>query len=375
MSRTPDPARPLREGFTTGSAATAAVTAALRFLLTGAADAQVDIPAPPGARCQRRLTIPVAGLERLGPDTALAAVIKDGGDDPDATHRARIEACVRFTPGATTELELTGGRGVGRVTLPGLPVAVGEAAINPGPRAQLALAVSETCAVAACPGTVRATINVPEGERIAARTLNARLGIVGGISILGTQGTVRPYSHSAWRGTITQALDVAQALGCAGIGLCSGRRSERLLMRALPAWPEQAFVQAADYAGFAVHAAARCGFALVEWGGFFGKLLKLAQGHAFTHARAAALDMPGLAAMCAGHGLARDRCAAIGGANTAAQALDIMHGDPAAPQLLHALAGQAHATLARCVRHGRLRIGIRLFHADGEELVHYQPEQ
>lgn len=445
----------LREGFTTGSAMAAAAMAALRLLLRGEAPDKVPVPLPPftidiessgngggDAAPAGWLDVPVEEVTRLGSvhadiRAALGVVIKDGGDDPDATHRARIEALVECAPagvalpecadnptgdcvpglpdtsvtpdsanlpgtpdlllpfpgcdasiGAPTPTPrpplspaacpphagvtvlLRGGTGVGRVTLPGLPVAVGEPAINPEPRRQLAFAVHRECAAAGWRGTVRVTARVPEGQRIARHTLNPRLGIVGGISILGTRGTVRPYSHDAWQAAVAQGLDVARAAGLTEVCLSTGRRSETLLMRAHPALPPLAFVQAADFAAFSLAAAAQRGFDRVAWGCFFGKLVKLAQGLPHTHAHTAPLDLPLLAQWSTDAGAGAETCTAVAAANTAGQALELLLADPAHPSVLRAVAERA-----RDAAHGwtggaeRVTVTVHLFHMDGRCLV------
>lgn len=456
----------LREGFTTGSALAAAAMAALRLLLRGECLDRVSVPLPPFAADNHEdrvsgdnrdnaapagwLEVPVEEVTlrdgtRTGTCAALGVVIKDGGDDPDATHRARIEALVECAPAGMalpkpevdhvlSEVDagptgcglpalpglpdmpglpdtpdlflpfpgchaspggapaipapqapaspvarpphdgitvlLRGGTGVGRVTLPGLPVAVGEPAINPEPRRQLAFAVHHECVAAGWRGTVRVTARVPEGQRIARHTLNPRLGIVGGISILGTRGTVRPYSHDAWQAAVAQGLDVAHAAGLTDICLSTGRRSETLLMRAYPALPPLAFVQAADFAAFSLAAAAQRGFTRVAWGCFFGKLVKLAQGLPHTHAHTAPLDLPLLAQWSADAGTGAEACAAIATANTAGQALELLLADPAHPAVLRAVAQRA-----RAAAHGwtggaeSVTVTVHLFHMDGRCLV------
>ncbi|MDR3044010.1 MAG: cobalt-precorrin-5B (C(1))-methyltransferase CbiD [Desulfovibrio sp.] len=447
----------LREGFTTGSALVAAALAALRLLLRGESPDRVAVPLPPfTADCGNSgdggdsgswgghaapagwLDVPVHEVARRGAEhadirAALGVVIKDGGDDPDATHRARIEALVECAPAGMalpkpevghvlSEVDagptgyglpdtpylllpfpgcdassggapaitapqapsspaprpphdgvtvlLRGGAGVGRVTLPGLPVAVGEPAINPEPRRQLAFAVHRECAAAGWRGTVRITARVPEGQRIARHTLNPRLGIVGGISILGTRGTVRPYSHDAWQAAVAQGLDVARAAGLTEVCLSTGRRSETLLMRAYPTLPPLAFVQAADFVAFSLAAAAQRGFARVAWGCFFGKLVKLAQGLPHTHAHTAPLDLPLLARWSADAGARANTCAAVAAANTAGQALELLLADPAHPAVLRALAERA-----RAAAHGwtggaeSVTVTVHLFHMDGRCLV------
>ena len=385
---TPD--APLREGYTTGSAAAAAAKAATLRLLTGATPDSVDIPLPPDAG-PGRLTIPIAACEPL-PGTMRGRVIKDGGDDPDATHGAAVEAEVRLDfADKSGHIVLHGGIGVGRVTLPGLPMAVGEAAINPGPRAQIAAAVAEALAEAlprawpdapdSAPGpapTVHVTVHVPDGERIAAKTLNPRLGIVGGVSILGTRGTVRPFSHEAWEATIRQGLDVAKAAGCDTVGLSTGRRTERLLMERLPGLPALACIQAADFYGLALREAAARGFRAAAWSCFFGKLVKMAQGHFYTHAATAPIDFNLLAQWCRepldGQGVNAATAQAIAGANTARQVLDILNG--LRGQGDFSVRDAALRTVARhAARMGRiwagesLALSYHLFDFDGNLLV------
>ncbi len=366
----------LREGFTTGTAATAATVAALWVLLRDENRTEVNVPLPlceleRDSRRAERLDVPISFV-RTEEDGLLAVggVIKDGGDDPDATHGAVIEAHVRLVrePG----LDLDGGAGVGRVTLPGLPVAVGEAAINPGPRAQIQAAVSEVCTQCGYAGGVRVRIVVPEGERRAAHTMNARLGIVGGISILGTRGTVRPYSNSSWRAAVVQGMDVARAMGCGGVGISTGRRSEKLLMALYPEWPEQAFVQAADFVAFSLGEAAEKGFSHIAWGCFFGKLVKLAQGHAYTHAKTAPVDFAELSAWCRQGGASQRVMRAVAGANTARQVLDILGTEGLVSRVVTQIAGRAHERMEHWTRHrahAGTRISIHVFDFDGTLLA------
>ncbi|MBD5538885.1 MAG: cobalt-precorrin-5B (C(1))-methyltransferase [Desulfovibrio sp.] len=377
--------RPLREGFTTGSAATAAALGALALLLRGASPPAVATPLPPinaeGPRAWREiplalcapgpapelLPLPAAGLAEV--PAAHARVRKDGGDDPDATTGALITASVFLHEDAARPgIRLEGGPGVGRVSLPGLPVAVGEAAINPGPQAQIRFALDQALGRYAGEGAARpgltVVLSVPGGEELARHTLNPRLGIRGGISILGTQGTVRPYSHAAWRATVAQGLSVARATGCRTFCLATGRRSEVLLMRRYPELPPQAFIQAADFARFSLASAGALAPERLVWGCFFGKFAKLAQGLEYTHAREAPLDMAALAALCAGAGAT---CAPeVARCVTAAHALEILLLDPAGPPALAAVGAKAAATARRFA--GR-PVTIHLFHIDGRELL------
>ncbi|MBU1228552.1 MAG: cobalt-precorrin-5B (C(1))-methyltransferase CbiD [Proteobacteria bacterium] len=336
---------PLREGFTTGSAAAAAARAATLFALHGVAPQAVDIPLPPPHPAEAgRLTIPIAAVcgEELG---VRAAVVKDGGDDPDATHLARIEAHVTLDPafsGVGPHVLIGGGAGVGRVTLPGLPVPVGRAAINPGPEAQIRAAVLEVL-----PdyfrGIALVVIEVPDGEAIARHTLNARLGILGGISILGTGGIVRPYSHEAWAACIDSALDVARAAGQVAVALTTGRRSERLFQERHPFAPDVCLVQAADFFAHSLRQAARRGFRDVVWAVFPGKLVKQAQGFSCTHAREAGLDFALLARWAREAGADAELAAAVAGANTAVQALALAGQGLVGRRLLAQLVERARA--------------------------------
>jgi cobalt-precorrin-5B (C1)-methyltransferase len=372
----------LREGFTTGTAAAGAALAALTLLVEGRAPESVSVPLPPyHAGCSGFVSVPVEycrpivrGMGRASRvSRAEAAVRKDGGDDPDVTSGALIAARVTLEPLRQNSppdgefVRLEGGRGVGRVTLPGLPVPVGEAAINPVPREQMRVALSRYAEQAIprfghCP-PLSVVISVPGGEKLAPRTLNPRLGIVGGISILGTQGTVRPFSHAAWQATVRQGLRVALASGCATVCLSTGRRSEALLMRRYPRLSPRSFIQAADFTAFSLRAAGAMPFADIVWGCFFGKLLKLAQGMEYTHAREGDIDFEGLALLCSRSGAL---CAdAVRRCSTAAQALEILLADTAGRPVLELAARKAAVQAARFA--GRA-VNLNLFHTNGDFL-------
>ncbi len=365
--------RTLREGFTTGTAAAAAAKAAALLLLTGAAPDTVDVPLPAGGR----LRIPIASCQREGPG-ARATVVKDGGDDPDATHGAAIECLVTLGglkrganhPREGTAVDITGGRGVGLVTRPGLPVPPGEPAINPAPRRQIAEALREAMASAGFNGAASVLVEVPDGEAIARRTLNPRLGITGGISILGTRGTVRPYSHEAWAATVSQSLDVARAAGLDEICCSTGGRSERLLMALRPDLPELAFIQAADHFAHAMAEAGRKGFTRVTWGVFFGKLVKQAQGLPQTHARNAPTDLRRLAELCATLGTSAPSVDAVARANTAMHALELLQTEPALPAILQELCRLA-SDHARCFAGTDMEVRHVLFSMDGRLLARW----
>lgn len=338
----------VRIGFTTGSAATAAAKAALVRLLRGACPNRVVIPVPQG---RDRLTISVhwpahcpehaSQGQGQAPSTSQARVRKDGGDDPDVTHRAWIETDVRFSPGGQDIIVVHGGRGVGQVTRPGLPVAVGEPAINPGPRRQIQRALLETLRLCNATGRVDVVVSVPDGENLARKTFNPRLGIQGGISILGTRGTVKPFSHAAWRETIVQCLDVAWAEGRRVAALSTGGRGQTFLETALKARSDIAFVQVGDHVGFAMRRAAKMGFSSIIWGGFWGKLAKMAQGRPQTHARVFAVDLGGLADLAAKCGASPDQAMAVARANTARHVLEILANTECIEVLLNKVMAQS----------------------------------
>jgi cobalt-precorrin-5B (C1)-methyltransferase len=352
----------LREGFTTGTAAAGAAKAATLLLLAGDSPGTVDVPLPGGGR----LEIAVATLRREA-DGAYAAIIKDAGDDPDVTHGAAIGCRVCFH-GAAGTVEVDGGLGVGRVTLPGLPVAVGQAAINPAPRRQIADAVAEAARACGFGGGLRAVVTVEQGEALARKTLNPRLGIVGGISILGVSGIVRPFSHDAWRTSIAEALDVAKALGHDTVGFSTGRRSEALLGAAEADLPATGLVQAADFFAFALKEAADRGFGRIIWAAFGGKLVKMAQGLTNTHAHRGDTDFSALAGWCRQAGWPEAASTAAATANTARHALEMAPTPAAKAALVAVLAGQAIGHMRRFAGPGPALV-LRVFDFDGAPLA------
>lgn len=342
----------LREGFTTGSAAAAAAKACV-LALCGERPTRVDIPLP-GAL--GRLWVPVARTQVVEPHEALAEVIKDGGDDPDVTHGARIRCRLRLTPPdsegawpALLPVRIEGGEGIGRVTLPGLPVAVGQAAVNPAPRKQVAAAVAEALAERARPCSgVDLLLEIPGGHLLAAGTMNSRLGIQGGLSILGTSGIVRPFSHAAWHATVTAGLEVARAAGHTTVGLCTGRRSERLLRAQCPLLPDTACIQMADLFSQALTEAASRGFARIAIACYGGKLAKMAQGLDQTHAHNGSLDFAALARRCRALGLDDAAVTEVQRAVTVRRVLDLAAAGGLLQPLVRELAAEA---LQRARRH------------------------
>lgn len=311
------PTKRLRHGFTTGSSAAAGAKAGVYYLAGRSHVNEVDIPLPFGGR----LVIPIShsSFDDRGYSVT---VIKDGGDDPDATNRARITSIVRLLPeGEDGEIIVKGGKGVGKVTRPGLAVPVGESAINPAPLRQIKDAVQEGLQETGLSSAVSVIVEVADGERIAEKTLNPRLGITGGISILGTRGTVKPFSHSAYRETIAASMDVARAAGLSTIALSTGGKSERFLKEHRPDLSDLSLVQVADFFSFSLREANRKDFQEILYSCFFGKLTKMAQGNPYTHARKSEIDFKLLSDWCLAQGMNKDKAIGITEANTARHAL------------------------------------------------------
>ena len=301
--------RTLRSGYTTGACAAAAAKAAVLGLLGRPHPGRVEIPFPDGSRHSFELC-------RFG--TGLATVVKDAGDDPDVTNGAEIGAEVRWLDEPGHEpVALVNGPGVGVVTKPGLPVTVGEPAINPVPRQMIRAAVAEALAEGETAGRrVEVRIFVRDGEALAEKTLNRRLGVVGGLSILGTTGIVRPVSAKAWTDTIEASLRVARAAGLDEVVLATGRTSEAAVQRRL-ALPEEALVMMGDYLHYALTATARQGFRRIHLTGMWAKLVKAALAVPQTHVRNGALETRQAAALLVDLGLDDQAAAALARANTA----------------------------------------------------------
>jgi cobalt-precorrin-5B (C1)-methyltransferase len=308
------PAGGLRHGWTTGACATAATTAAYTALLTGEFPDPVRIELPRGRR-------PAFALDRtrLGGGEAAAAVVKDAGDDPDVTHGAVIESTVRPGPPGSGVVFLAG-PGVGTVTKPGLPLDVGEPAINPVPRRLMRAAVAEVAAAHGGSGDVTVRIAVDGGEELARHTWNPRLGILGGLSILGTTGVVVPYSCSAWIDSIRRGVDVARAVGHPHVAACTGSTSENTVTE-LYGLPPDALLDMGDFAGAVLKYLRRHPIPRLTVAGGIGKLSKLGDGHLDLHSKRSQVDLPALADAVAAAGGDRDAVQAVLGANTALDAL------------------------------------------------------
>ncbi|WP_303721304.1 cobalt-precorrin-5B (C(1))-methyltransferase [Malonomonas rubra] len=305
----------LRSGYTTGACAAAAAKGAALLLRDGTAES-VDIELPAGFTAQFQLN-----GQSIVRGVAHCYVVKDAGDDPDVTHGIELHAEMRYAD--CCGLEISAGTGVGRVTKPGLAVAVGEPAINPVPKRMIEQAVREVFAAAE---GLQLTLSIPDGEQRAKKTLNERLGIVGGLSLLGTTGVVRPISHQAWTDTLEVALDVAQAAGSSLVVLSTGRTSELAAQQHF-GLPEEAFVMMGDFIGYTLEACHRKGIAQLALSGQFAKLVKIACGHPQTHVRHSQLDLLQLRKWAQEIGLDDAECQQLELANTARQVFEQSEAD------------------------------------------------
>jgi cobalt-precorrin-5B (C1)-methyltransferase len=307
----------MRHGYTTGSCATATAKAALLAMILQEEQKESTIRLPIG----RDVTFQLESCA-YSRDMGVAGVIKDAGDDPDATHGALIISTVTWTDGMGIELE--GGIGVGRATKPGLPVPVGEAAINPVPRRMITEAVQAVLDQFGITKGVKVVISVPDGEEMAKKTLNGRLGIIGGISILGTRGTVVPFSSSAYKASIVQAINVAKLSGCDHLVLSTGGRSEKIAMELYPELLEEAFVEMGDFIGFSLLQCKKKQIRKISLVGMMGKFSKVAQGIMMVHSKSAPVDFGFLAKVAEEAGVSEPLLTEIRQANTASQVGDMM---------------------------------------------------
>lgn len=307
----------LRRGYTTGACAAAATKAALTALITKEEQPEATILLPVGE-------FATFSMEEclFAEESVLAGTVKDGGDDPDATHGALIQSQVSWHPGQGIILD--GGLGVGRVTKPGLPVPVGEAAINPVPRKMILEAAKEVLGRFGVQRGIKIIISVPMGEELAKKTLNGRLGIIGGISILGTRGTVIPFSTSAYKASIVSAINVAKVSGCDHVAITTGGRSEKYAIQQYPFLPEEAFIEMGDFVGFTLKQCKRAGMKKVSMVGMMGKFSKVAQGVMMVHSKSAPVDFEFLAELARAAGAPSELAEKVIEANTASQVGEMM---------------------------------------------------
>ncbi|MFI1678507.1 cobalt-precorrin-5B (C(1))-methyltransferase [Streptomyces sp. NPDC020607] len=306
----------LRSGWTTGACATAATTAAYTALLTGDFPDPVTITLPKGQTPAFALA-----AEELGTSHAMVGIVKDAGDDPDVTHGALVRSTVRRLH-AGAGVVFKAGPGVGTVTRPGLPLDVGEPAVNPVPRQMMRDHVAEVAARAGTTPDVEITLSVDHGEEIARSTWNPRLGILGGLSVLGTTGIVVPYSCSAWIDSIRRGVDVARAAGRTHVAGCTGSTSEKTVV-AEYGLPEDALLDMGDFAGAVLKYVRRHPVDRLTICGGFAKLSKLAAGHLDLHSARSQVDKGFLASLARRGGASEELAAQVADANTGLAALQL----------------------------------------------------
>jgi cobalt-precorrin-5B (C1)-methyltransferase len=350
----------LRTGYTTGTTATAATKGALYALITGKPVEEVTVSLPKGGTATLRI-VWTKSEDNRGKVTS--AVIKDGGDDPDATHGAEICSTVSFNnKNAAGQINIEGGKGVGRVTKPGIGLEIGKAAINPTPMKMLEQAVREVASDQLKNQGVNIVISVPKGEEIAKKTDNPRLGIVGGISILGTTGLVLPYSTASFAASIRQGLDVAIAMGDDTIVLTTGGRSEDFA-KALFNLPDHCFVQMGDFAGYSIKQCISKKLKKAIIAGFIGKLTKMAMGVKQTHVAGSHVDMEFMARLAAQCEAPPNVIQEITSANTARHVSEIIK--------KNRIAGYYDLVCKKVYEHmheyakGQIQIEVILFEFDG----------
>lgn len=336
----------LRRGWTTGACAAAATKAAFAALRTGTFTDPVSIRLPKGETPSFALAV-----EGKGEGWAQAGIIKDAGDDPDVTHGCTVIVTVRMRGKGVT---FKAGNGVGTVTKAGLPIAVGEPAINPVPREMMRQVIEEQGG-----SDVEIEISIPDGEALAQKTWNPRLGIVGGLSILGTTGIVHPFSCAAWIASIHRGVDVARAMGLTHIAGCTGSTSEDAV-RAHFNLPIEAMMDMGDFAGGLLKYVREHPVARVTIGGGFGKITKLAQGAMDLHSGRSQVDFEWLAKF-APKNLHQD----VKSANTAQQVLDVV-----GENLANQVAGEAKQQVEKILRGAPIAADVMIVDRAGKIVAH-----
>ncbi|RYY21417.1 MAG: cobalt-precorrin-5B (C(1))-methyltransferase [Cytophagaceae bacterium] len=339
MSLRPVPDGPLRSGYTTGACATACTKAALLALLGQQPVREVSITLPGGEDVPFTITQCTYNQQE-----ACCATLKDAGDDPDVTHGAEISVTIALTDAG--EVLFLPGAGVGTVTLPGLAIAVGEPAINPVPRQMMRAVVAEVLAEFGEASGVAIRVAVAGGEQLALKTLNGRLGIMGGISILGTTGIVKPFSAEAYVASIVQGIDVALANGLTEVVINSGGRSEKLLRRLFPHLPALGFIQYGNWIGETLDKLTTTSLASFTMGIMLGKAVKLAQGALNTHSQQSSWDRDWVTGLACTAGYSAAQCAAIAQLTMAGNLTEVfpfVPGEPFYAELARRCAAVVHA--------------------------------
>ena len=307
----------LRTGFTTGSCATASSKACVLSIINQKKIEQTDIILPK----RSKLDIQINSCE-FTENSATCSVIKDGGDDPDVTHGAEIFVYVELTNNIG-KIEIDGGEGVGRVTKPGLGLEIGSAAINPTPKKMILENVTEISKEILEKNGIMIKVSVPNGKELGPKTDNPRIGIMGGISILGTSGIVIPYSTASFAAAIRQQIAVVSSMNDDNVVLTTGGRSEDFA-RAIIELPDHSFIQMGDFSGYTIKQCAKQGLKKAYVAGFIGKLAKMAAGVKQTHVKGGKVDMKFLSELAKRCDVKSDTISKILGANTARNVQEII---------------------------------------------------
>lgn len=355
----------LRRGWTTGTCATAAARAAFEALVTGSFPDPVSVALPRGGRPSFALA-----MQERGDGFARAGIVKDAGDDPDVTHGALIVATVRRAS-AGSGVSFKAGQGVGTITRAGLPIPPGEPAINPVPRTMMRQAIGEAAAALGAGTDVEIEVSIPGGEELAKRTLNGRLGIIGGLSILGTTGIVVPFSCAAWIATIQRGIDVARAEGVGHIAGATGATSEEAV-RKLYDLSETALIDMGDFVGGMLKYVRTHPVRRVTIAGGFAKMAKLAQGLLDLHSKRGEIDRVRLAEFIAAAGGDEAMIASVAGANTALEVLE--RSRAAGLDVAARVADAAWKTAANVLQQRGILLDIAIFDRQGALLVRTEPK-
>ncbi|HKU48596.1 MAG TPA: cobalt-precorrin-5B (C(1))-methyltransferase [Nitrososphaera sp.] len=353
----------LRTGYTTGTTASAATKAAVYAMIERKPLEQVTVTLPK----RRTVTLKIAWT-KMEDGIVTCAVVKDGGDDPDVTSGAEICSTVSFNEKPGT-INIDGGKGVGKVTKPGLGLEIGKAAINDTPMQMLKQAVIESAGAQLQTRGVDVLLSVPRGEDIAKKTDNPRLGILGGISILGTTGIVMPYSTASFAAAIRQGLDVALAAGATDVVLTTGGRSEDFAKQLFPSLPDHCFVQMGDFAGYSVKQCANKKVSKATIAGFIGKLTKMAMGVKQTHVAGSHVSMEFMAGLAVQCGATESVLQEIRTANTARHVSELVnrHGIHGFYDLV---CKKVHEQMSQHAGNS-LKIKVVLFEFDGRVIGQY----
>jgi cobalt-precorrin-5B (C1)-methyltransferase len=357
-----------RKGFTTGACTAAAARAAVTGLVSGQVPKQIATQLPNGETVIFQVTEGECGM-----NCAHAVVIKDAGDDPDCTHQARLTVDAKRIPQPIGEVRLQGGQGVGTITLRGLGLDIGSAAINPIPRQNILDNIHQVATQLLQQQSLEITVSVPDGELMAQKTLNARLGIIGGISILGTTGIVHPYSTAAFRASVVQGVEVAANQGLETVVLTTGGRTEKFTIKTLPELHQACFVQMGDFLSPALDTAKTVGIKHIVIGGMIGKLTKMAQGEKITHARRNPVNTQLLADIAASVGAGKKVCEDIGANETARYAGERMEELGLSDAFYHELCKRVIMTL-KARYPNQFNYTVLMCDFDGKSIAHYQEE-